>query len=642
MVSRLGPAGAWLFAWTWVALVNQVALARLARPRTRALERALHHAFDLGQLAALALLCAGVAGAWVRWGSKRRGAATAALAMASIAVGLIVLPDDFARFAERKDLPWAPWPMAAAVALAVPAAFLAGMLARRRWLRPFGPVVAVAAAVANHLVLEADYSGLHLALVWTAVAFAGSAMTGAVVPEVLVRRPPRAAAVVAEAAVALLAAATLVVWPPSRVLVEIGKTDGTVLMPFLARLRGPDDSVAAIDPTRTPKRWLEPDRPPIPASKPSLLPEDPLVLLVTLDAVRADVLADPNMRRRLPHLAGLSDRGVHFRTARSPGSTTRNSLASIFAGKYNAQLNWKRTRKKGRNLLHDDTPRLPDLLRAGGLRAVHLTPYHALGQKTRTLGKFDEEQLLVSNTKGQRFALAAQTLDAALEVLDRETPPLFLFMHWMDAHDPYDSAGTEGTKRERWFEEVVALDAQLGRLLAALEERKLADRTLLVVTADHGEALGDHGIPHHGTRLYESLVRVPLIIHYPGVQPRVVDDPVTLMDLGPTVLDLVGLPTPGHFVGQSLVPYLRGESPELDRPLIGDTGKVRSIIYGRYKVIDDQIKKAVEIYDLVDDPWEEDNLVGTLDEEEERAMLGELRGYFRITSTSAAEDAPDD
>ena len=164
-------------------------------------------------------------------------------------------------------------------------------------------------------------------------------------------------------------------------------------------------------------------------------------------------------------------------------------------------------------------------------------------------------------------------------------------------------------------------DAQLGELIGYLEASGRARRTVVIVSADHGEAFGEHGTTHHRLTLYEELVRVPLLIWGPRIAPRRIDTPVSLMDLGPTVLDLFRQPTPGAVMGQSLVPLFTGPSAtkqaELTRPILAE-GRLKKALYldERLKVIVDDRFHTAELYDLDDDPGELNNLL--LDDEAER------------------------
>jgi arylsulfatase A-like enzyme len=369
------------------------------------------------------------------------------------------------------------------------------------------------------------------------------------------------------------------------------------------------------------------------------------VVFVTVDAMRAELLARDEWRRRLPRFAALAAQSVEFTEARSPSSTTRNSLGQVFSSRYASQLRWGRTGRLA-NLLDDPTPRLTDRLRKAGFETIHLTVLAVLASRLAVIGEFEHEKRLKNARKGQRFPLSDAVVKEAQRVLREErSGPAFLYMHWLDAHDPYDAAGTEGTDFERYLREVELADKSLGKLIDELERRELWQRTILIVSADHGEALGDHGIPHHGGSIYETLVRVPLLIRVPGVPARRVDVPVTTLDIAPTLLDLLGLPTPGEYMGQSLVGFLRGERPRLERPIAIDEGrlKIYGLLIGSHKVIEDRRKHTVEIYDLAKDPTETNNLYGALPNGKSEQMLNTLRLFFETHSVrSEAVQAPDE
>jgi arylsulfatase A-like enzyme len=448
----------------------------------------------------------------------------------------------------------------------------------------------------------------------------------------------------------LVSSAALVVLPPAPVLAQAFRTEGSVFFPFLVGLHG-DDGVASPKLT-TPGLRISPaymqrrdGLPPIQPSQPSLAPSRPIVIFVTIDAMRADVLANEAWRRRLPRISALVAESMYFSQARSTASSTRNSLGQIFASKYSAQLRWGKSKSLGANLSEDPTPRLPNMLEQAGYATIHLPLLGNMSGRRAIAGTFQHEKRLKAEVKGQRFALSDAVVTEALAQLDRHASgPTFLYMHWLDAHDPYDAAGEAGDPFERYLRELELCDKSIGRLLDALRERNWLDRVVLVLAADHGEALGAHGIPHHGHGLYDVLVRVPLLFRVPGVKARRSDVPVTTLDITPTLLDLLGLPIPGEYMGQSLVPFFRGETARLERPIALDESRVkrRGLIVGRYKVIDDKKKRLVEIYDLLADPAEQKNLYGAMPAEEAERLLGLTRGFFAVHDIKSDSTALED
>ncbi|HEX9620799.1 MAG TPA: sulfatase [Polyangiaceae bacterium] len=629
---RLSARSAHVFAWLGVALVNALNIALSPWPYTGATTRLLHHAFDLGHAVAIAFGGYALARLWRRAVPPSRGLAFAGFSLLAAGASPLLLAGDFANWAERHESEWLMWPAAAGASLAVPAAFWAGQwLARPAW-RWLAVVASAAAAALNHHVLENDYPGIHLYFLWGAATFATGALAGARLSARLPREEPRAARS-AGALFAAFSVATLVVWPPAAVVTEAFKTEGSVLFPFLAGLHGKDTVMLSAEAAgrHVHPEWLEPRGtvPAIPPSEPSLLPKTPVIIFLTIDALRAELLGATALRGRLPNLARFADESVEFTNARTPGSTTRNSLGSAFASKYSSQLEWTKV-GRGRTLSRDPTPRLGDRLQAAGFFTVYLAPYGPIAGKSGVLGKFRREVRLRPTRAGQRFPLSEETVDAALEKIERlRERKLFVYMHWMDPHEPYDAAGDGGSEFERYVREVELCDRSFGRLWKSLEELDLLDRTVLVLSADHGEALGEHGIPHHGGSLYEVLLRVPLVIRVPGVEPRRVAAPVALIDIAPTLLDLVGAATPGQYMGQSLVPFLRGEAARLTRPIAADQVSVKAMLFRRFKVIDNRRRNTVELFDLETDPNEKRNLYGEVPERD-TALLGALRNFFAV------------
>lgn len=195
----------------------------------------------------------------------------------------------------------------------------------------------------------------------------------------------------------------------------------------------------------------------------------------------------------------------------------------------------------------------------------------------------------------------------------------------MDAHHPFDSGENKGAPYDRFISELSNVDRELERLDAALTEAGLWSRALLVVSTDHGQAFGQHGIPFHGGPPYEELCRVPLIVYGPAVKPRRSDCDVPLLDLSATVLDLFGVDTPGVFVGRSLVPTLSGGPGVCGRPIMSSTWDVLGLIFpDGYKVIDNRKKHTWEVYDLKADPQELHNVCDT-----EPAACAHRRGLLK-------------
>lgn len=221
----------------------------------------------------------------------------------------------------------------------------------------------------------------------------------------------------------------------------------------------------------------------------------------------------------------------------------------------------------------------------------------------------------------------------------------FLWVHLIDPHNPYDPAprftpeleepspGRVQQLREisardpeqiRWREvdrqALIALydgdisqgDFGVGQLWQRLNELGLTEKTILIISADHGEEFWDHGGMGHGRTFYQETIRVPLIILGPGIGPRRVTQNVSLLDLFPTIIDLIGEKTPQGALGRSLKPLIEGKYLP-DEPVIAEANsredKARAIIWGNYKLIHNYFTDEEKLYNLRTDPQEKINLI---------------------------------
>ncbi len=192
--------------------------------------------------------------------------------------------------------------------------------------------------------------------------------------------------------------------------------------------------------------------------------------------------------------------------------------------------------------------------------------------------------------------------------------------------EPRTPAGHDAKRAQaNYYAMIAQIDDQFARILEVLEENGQRENTVILFTSDHGEALGDHGLIYKGCRFYEGLVRVPLIFSWPehfvsGLQSPAL---VELLDMTATILDLIGLPQPAYMQGKSLLPILKGEAPAnhfrdfvrceyfdaLDPYFTGGTGTFATMYRDtRYKLSIYHGHGLGELYDLVADPWEFNNL----------------------------------
>jgi len=245
---------------------------------------------------------------------------------------------------------------------------------------------------------------------------------------------------------------------------------------------------------------------------------------------------------------------------------------------------------------------------------------------------------------------ADEVMDDAIRWLDTVGDSRFLlWTHLYDAHRPYDPpepyASTYG--HNLYVGEIAFADSQIGRLLQALEARHLLERTVVVVAGDHGEALGGHGERDHGIFVYEDVLRVPLIVRAPALRPTRVEEVVRLTDVMPTVLDLLGVPSP-PVDGISLVGLMSGRERDLNLHAYSESlypqrfgwSPLRALHEGRFKLID---APRPELYDLQDDSVEEKNIYDTRRAlaEQMTARLAVLAKGRGSTSTSGSQPGVD-
>jgi arylsulfatase A-like enzyme len=395
----------------------------------------------------------------------------------------------------------------------------------------------------------------------------------------------------------------------------------------------------------------------------------PDIVLVSLDSTRLDHLGCYGYERpTTPHLDAVAAESVVYTRARSTSSWTLPAHASLFTGQYPAS-HGARYDRDGPLILSQGVEttaanrELLEEIRARGLPAGERTLAAVLAEAgydtagvvagpwlkrvfglDRGFAHYDDEGI---EAIGGRPADAVT--DAALRWLrESRREPFFLFVHYFDPHSPYVpppalaarfGADRAAPGRERaialYDGEIAFADLGLARLIETLREEGLDEDTLVVVTGDHGEGLLDHGYMFHGVHIYEEAVHVPLVFRWPGTIPagRTIAEPVELVHVAPSVLDLLGLEEEARALpGRSFAPALRGEDA-LDaqapvylqrrhfRPtVLGDPddgglrvrGEKFGVRIGEWKYIVGPEEKSEELFQLGDDPGERVNLVGEL------------------------------
>jgi arylsulfatase A-like enzyme len=347
------------------------------------------------------------------------------------------------------------------------------------------------------------------------------------------------------------------------------------------------------------------------------------VLVIAIDALRADALAPERAAVDAPHLAALLAESAHFERAFATGAGTDLSVSSTMTGRIDPFELVETT--------------LAEAMRASGRATGAVFPTEVLryaGEVLLTRG-MDQVARYV-NDRGQRdigsYTTSAQTTTRVLATLDalRGRPrPFFLWAHYFDVHEHDQVQVTDhelvrhaGDRDLRTaagkYRALLALtDEEIGRLVAELRERGLWDRTIVVLFSDHGESLGEHPrLPqNHGRFVYNALTHVPLAIRVPGVAPRRVDTPVSVIDVMPTLLALLGVDAPAGLDGSALLPLFLGDAPGRPaRPIALNESEQWGVIVWPYKLLVRPAENLVELYDLAADFGETRDLAETLPE----------------------------
>ena len=388
--------------------------------------------------------------------------------------------------------------------------------------------------------------------------------------------------------------------------------------------------------------------PPVPA-----LAGDLNLLLITVDALRADMPWTGYPRPIAPNLTRLSQQSVVYTRAYALSSYTSMSLGGMLSGRYPLELP-----RDGRatSRFFDDALFLAELVSRAGIRTLGMHAHvYFLGDTGIAQGFEDWRvvpRILLSPAR-EGYVTDDKLADLAIGALDehaskRSGQRFFAWTHFMDPH--FDYAAHPGQPRfrgtppgaplsevgqqlrDRYDGEVFFTDQQIGRLLAHVASRPWGARTAIVVTADHGEAFGEQkSYFEHGFFLFEVTTRVPLLFKLPGLAPRRIDAARSHIDLARTLLEIARVPAPASLRGKSLVPELFGAPAEardvvIDMPYTDQTPRRRALIHGRYKIVVSESETRPLLFDLEADPGEKRDLAA-----ERPELLAEMFAVWQKT-----------
>lgn len=349
------------------------------------------------------------------------------------------------------------------------------------------------------------------------------------------------------------------------------------------------------------------------------------IIYFFIDTLRADHLgAYGYPRNTSPNIDRLASRSSVFENAYSPSPYTYEAVPKFMQSAYWDGHFETWTEAMGRNGYH--TILFP--------RRVTMLLRHVKGM----------EQVVDASRKGLR-----QTIDAALDVLPKapSDKPFCAYIYSSDPHRPYrphDGIHYGSSIIDQYDGEITYLDTHLGRLFDWLEQSGRINDTMVVIMSDHGESFGERMVYKHNSQVHDEQMRVPMILYVPGQAPRRIADYVSTVDLGATILNLVGLESAKETQGVSLLPLMRGEPfthPPIygehsiieESPLLGpeavvqpETHKFMVVTQDGFKLIYNRNYYNFELYNLKDDPQEQRNLFDRMPEK--AAEMKQLLGRF--------------
>jgi arylsulfatase A-like enzyme len=356
------------------------------------------------------------------------------------------------------------------------------------------------------------------------------------------------------------------------------------------------------------------------------------LMIISVDALRADRLGIAGYKRRkgqslTPNLDRLASQGAYFRRVWSQAPNTPRSFPAFLTSRWPSDVAWA---NRGTNY----SPILPanetffEQLAQAGIKPIGIfSHFYFSGDRGLNQGfaewNNDGAGTIAESNKDIASPRIVPRVIARLQKAAAQKQRFAIWTHLFEPHSSYmvhpefpvSARGVEGLE-EKYDYEIAYVDRWVGKLLAALESTGLAGNTAVVVLADHGEAWGEHKHYFHGQDLSEEQLRVPLIVAIPGRKPVQVTDEVAVVDVGATLLDLVGITPPASFRGRSLMPAIDGQ-PLPPRPLFGELLPASS--WPKHEVmIVDQGKKLThkiterrwELHDLASDPRQQKDLSG--------------------------------
>ena len=353
---------------------------------------------------------------------------------------------------------------------------------------------------------------------------------------------------------------------------------------------------------------------------PDTVPRDLNLLLITIDTVRADHLGCYGYGRPTsPALDALAQEGGLFVNGWAHAPSTRYSMPAIATGRWPSAITWDESIWWPR--IAPSMRTIAEALKGAGYftGAYFSFDYFALADHRGFERGVDDYRAdraslhrAVNGPMESRGTSSREMADDAIAFFEQHRgDKFFLWVHFYDPHlsyEPHAEVPPFGSERMDLYDgEIRFTDLHIGRVLARLRELGLWDRTAVLVTGDHGEGFGEHGVTEHGFDLYTAQTKVPLIVRVPGLPPRHIAAPAGHVDIAPTLLNLARGAAEPRFLGRSLLPELAGQGepapPPVFQEVTSERGKKRAMVTADWHLIWNWTpENTTECYDLRVDP----------------------------------------
>lgn len=373
------------------------------------------------------------------------------------------------------------------------------------------------------------------------------------------------------------------------------------------------------------------------------------VLVLSIDSLRADRMGfSGHDEGVMPTINAFEKTAVSYTKFSTLSSYTAQTLGGFLAARYPSEL-----KRSGYFFASypDDEVLFPELLQKGGVRTMSAHAHFYFNKDKAGFHQgFDVYEIVPglkkNNTTDENVTSPAHTEIILKHLGDKANNAgrFFAFYHLLDPHDQYvgHPEGKDFGKgaKNLYDGELYFTDMHVKKVLDYVDSQPWGKSTMVVITSDHGETFGEHKMYRHGFELWNVLTHVPLMIRAPGVKPRRIDTPRSMIDLAPTILDAFDVAPDPSFQGTSLMPELQGgDAPARDvisdLARTSDNDRRRTLTRGNWRIIELGDADGFQLFDLSADPKEENDLA-----RKEKAKLEEMRAALKEAAGKIKETCP--